>query len=188
LRAVRVASYQAASGAGRAGLDELLAGERALTGAGPEPQPSAFARPLARNVVPQVGAFDDAGWTSEEKKICEESRKMLDLPALFVSATAVRVPVRTAHSAVVFVETQRDTSVDELAAGFESAPGIVFHRHGIVTPRDVEGTDVVHVARLRREDATHYTFWCVGDQLRKGAATNAVEILELLLERGYVAA
>jgi len=188
LRAVRVATYQAASGAGRAGLDELLAGERALAGDTGEPQPSVFARPLARNVVPQVGAFDGAGWSGEEKKIRDESRKMLDLPDLVVSATAVRVPVRTAHSAAVFVETQRETSVDELAAALESAPGIFFHRDDIVTPREVEGTDVVHVARMRAEDATHYALWCVGDQLRKGAATNAVEILELLLKKGYVAA
>jgi aspartate-semialdehyde dehydrogenase len=186
LRAVRAATYQAASGAGRAGLDELLAGERALGGDASEPQPAVFARPLARNVVPQVGTFDDGGWSSEEKKVRDESRKMLDLPELFVSVTAVRVPVRTAHSAAVFVETKRETNVNELAAAFESAPGIVFHRDGIVTPRDVEGTDVVHVARLRCEDETHYAFWCVGDQLRKGAATNAVEILELLLEKGFV--
>lgn len=188
LRAVRVATYQAASGAGRAGLEELLAGERALAGGEPEPAPSAFARPLVRNVVPQVGAFDDAGWSSEEKKICEESRKMLDLPDLLVSATAVRVPVRTAHSAAVFVETQRETDVEELAGAFECAPGIVFHPNTVVTPREVEGTDAVHVARLRREDPTHFALWCVGDQLRKGAATNAVEILQLLLEKGYLAA
>lgn len=186
LRAVRAATYQAASGAGRAGLDELLAGERALADGAAEPQPSVFPRRLARNVVPQVGAFDDAGWSGEEKKIGDETRKMLDLPDLLVSATAVRVPVRTAHSAAVFVETQRKTSLDELASAFESAPGIVFHRAGIVTPREVEGTDSVHVARLRQEDPTHFALWCVGDQLRKGAATNAVEILQLLLEKGYV--
>ncbi|HEY1869235.1 MAG TPA: aspartate-semialdehyde dehydrogenase [Candidatus Cybelea sp.] len=188
LRAVRAATYQAASGAGRAGLNELLAGERAIAGGAREPEPRVFARPLARNVVPQVGVLDDAGWTGEEKKIRDESRKMLDLPVLLVSATAVRVPVRTAHSAALFVETQRETSVDAIASAFESAPGIVFHRDGIVTPREVEGTDAVHVARLREEDATHFALWCVGDQLRKGAATNAVEILELLLKKGYIAA
>jgi aspartate-semialdehyde dehydrogenase len=187
LRAVRAATYQAASGAGRAGLDELLAGERAIAEGSTEPRPSVFPRALARNVVPQVGAFDDAGWSSEEKKIGEESRKMLDLPQLVVSATAVRVPVRTAHSAAVFVETQRATKTAELEDAFEAAQGVIFHREGVVTPRDVEGTDSVHVARLREEDATHFAFWCVGDQLRKGAATNAVEILQLLLEKGYVA-
>jgi aspartate-semialdehyde dehydrogenase len=196
LRAVRVATYQAASGAGRAGLDELLAGERAVAGDRPEPEPSVFSRPLARNVVPQVGALDAAGWSSEERKICDETRKMLGLPELLVSATAVRVPVRTAHSEAVFLETTRPVAISELAAAFETSPGIVFHRDGVVTPRDVEGTDAVHVARLRAEpfdsaqdhEGTHFAFWCVGDQLRRGAATNAVQILELLMSRGYFAA
>ncbi|MGC1381138.1 MAG: Asd/ArgC dimerization domain-containing protein, partial [Candidatus Baltobacteraceae bacterium] len=159
----------------------------------PEPEPQVFAQALARNVLPQVGAFDESGWSTEERKVRDETRKMLDLPELSVTVTAVRVPVRTAHSEAVFVETQRATSVAELAAAFERAPGIVFHRQGIVTPRQVEGTDDVHVARLRsfgdeREAGTRFALWCVGDQLRKGAATNAVEILELLLSKGYVAA
>jgi aspartate-semialdehyde dehydrogenase len=125
----------------------------------------------------------------------DESKKMLGLPELHVSVTAVRVPVRTAHSEAIFVETQRETGCSELASAFEGSPGIVFHRDGIVTPRDVEGTDDVHVARLRVEnvipsaaEGRHFALWCVGDQLRKGAATNAVQILELLLEKGYVAA
>jgi aspartate-semialdehyde dehydrogenase len=186
LRRVAVATYQAASGAGRAGLDELLAGERAVACGETEPPPSVFVRPLARNVVPQVGAFDAAGWSGEERKICDETRKMLGLPELPIAATAVRVPVRTAHSAALFVETERPASVEALAAAFGAARGIVFHRDGIVTPREVEGTDEVHVARLRSEPGNNFALWCVGDQLRRGAATNAVEILELLLERGYV--
>ena len=189
LRAVRVATYQAASGAGRAGLEELLADERALVLDEAEPQPAVFPRHLARNVVPQVGSFHDSGYTGEERKVREETRKMLGLPELFVSATTVRVPVRTAHSEAVWLETERDTSVDELARAFEGANGIVFHRDGIVTPREVEGTDLVHVARLRAEDEgsrRHFALWCVGDQLRKGAATNAVQILELLLAKGFL--
>lgn len=196
LRTVRVATYQAASGAGRAGLDELLAGERAMAVGEEEPPAAIFPAPLARNVVPQVGAFDADGWSGEERKIRDETRKLLALPELHVSATSVRVPVRTAHSEAVFFETERPVGVDRLEAAFEPAPGIVFHRRGIVTPRDVEGTDDVHVARLRAEslDATahepgrHFALWCVGDQLRKGAATNAVQILELLLAKGYIAA
>ncbi len=196
LRSVRVATYQAASGAGRAGLEEFLAGERALAAGSPEPEPLAFPRPLVRNVVPQVGAVDAAGWSSEERKVCDETRKMLDLPELLVSCTAVRVPVRTAHSEAVFFETQRPTSREGLACAFEAAPGIIFHRDGIVTPREVEGTDDVHVARLRAEPfdsaqdekVRNFVLWCVGDQLRKGAATNAVQILELLLAKGYIAA
>jgi aspartate-semialdehyde dehydrogenase len=194
LRSVRVATYQAASGAGRPGLDEFLAQERAVASGAAEPAPSVFPRPLARNVVPQVGPLDESGWSGEERKVRDETRKMLDLPDLPVSVTAVRVPVRTAHSEAVFVETQRATSVAELAAAFETAPGIVFHREGIVTPREVEGGDAVHVARLRSFDSAQdhkgsdFAFWCVGDQLRKGAATNAVQILELLLSKGYVSA
>ena len=144
--------------------------------------------------MPQVGPLDESGWSGEERKVRDETRKMLDLPDLPVSVTAVRVPVRTAHSEAVFVETQRATSVAELATAFETAPGIVFHREGIVTPREVEGGDAVHVARLRSFDSAQddkgrdFAFWCVGDQLRKGAATNAVQILELLLSKGYVSA
>jgi aspartate-semialdehyde dehydrogenase len=89
--------------------------------------------------------------------------------------------VRTAHSEAVFFETERETSLEELAAAFERAPGIVFHREGIVTPRDVEGTDLVHVARVRRCAPREFQMWIVGDQLRKGAATNGVQILELVL-------
>jgi aspartate-semialdehyde dehydrogenase len=189
LHSVHVATYQAASGAGRAGLDEFLGGERAVVLGEPEPPAAVFPAPLARNVVPQVGSIDDAGECGEERKVREETRKMLGLPDLIVGVTTVRVPVRTAHSEAVFFETQRSTSVDALAAAFEATPGIVFHRKGIVTPREVEGTDLVHVARLRSEgDAAGRAFalWCVGDQLRKGAATNAVEILELLLAKGLL--
>ena len=196
LKSVRVATYQAASGAGRAGLDELRAGERAAVLGEPEPAANAFPRALARNVVPQVGTIDADGFTGEERKIRDETRKMLGLPELAVSAISVRVPVRTAHSEAVFVETQRATSVATLAGAFSCAPGIVFHRDGIVTPREVEGDDRVHVARLRGESpgsgeaetGREFAFWCTGDQLRKGAATNAVQILELLLARGFVAA
>lgn len=189
LRSIRVSTYQAASGAGRAGLEELAAGEFAGLAGTPEPQPDVFPRPLARNVIPQVGSVDASGYSGEERKVREETRKMLRLPELHVSATAVRVPVRTAHAEAVWFETERDTSVVELSAAMERAQGIVFHSDGIVTPREVEGSDAVHVARLRAEadDSTrNFVLWCVGDQLRKGAATNAVQILELLLARGFV--
>ena len=188
LKTVRVATYQAASGAGRAGLDELRAGERAAVLGEPEPAPQAFPHSLARNAVPQIGALDDDGFSGEERKIAAETRKMLGLPELRVSAISVRIPVRHAHSEAVFVETQRATSIAALAESLRQAPGVVFHGDGIVTPREVEGDDRVHVARLRSESpgGNEYAFWCTGDQLRKGAATNAVQILELLLARGFV--
>ena len=188
LASVHVATYQAVSGAGRAGLDALAAEERAAFGGPNGSTGSPFVAPIFRNVVPQVGSLDEHGDSGEEKKVVAETRKILEAPDLHLAATTVRVPVRTAHSEAVFVVTARDTTVEELTQAFEHAPGIVFHRQGVVTPRDVEGEDVVHVARLRSEENSkrHFQFWVVGDQLRKGAATNGVQILELLLERGYV--
>jgi aspartate-semialdehyde dehydrogenase len=173
LRGVRVATYQSLSGAGRAALEEFDRGEGEIV----------------RNVVPQIGVLDDSGESGEERKVRDETRKMLALPDLELEATCVRVPVRTAHSEAVFFETERDTTLEELHASFERNPTIIFHRDGIVTPKGVEGTDEVHVARLRRchdAERTRFQLWCVGDQLRKGAATNAVQILELLLAKGYV--
>ncbi|MBV8654985.1 MAG: aspartate-semialdehyde dehydrogenase [Candidatus Eremiobacteraeota bacterium] len=186
LHGMHASTYQAASGAGRAGLDEFLADERSLVLGGDEPPATVFPRPLARNVIPQVGAFDATGYSGEERKVREETRKILGLPELRASLTCVRVPVRTAHSAAVWFETERKTTLDELAAAFDRAPGIVFHRDGIVTPREVEGSDDVHVARLRAESDHEFVLWCIGDQLRKGAATNAVQILELLIAKGYL--
>jgi len=190
LRSVRVATYQAVSGAGRAGL-EALANEEAAAFAGHDERvASPFAAPIFRNVVPQVGTFDEHGDSGEELKVVAETRKILEAPNLHVAATTVRVPVRNAHSEAVFLELTRGASLEELSRELESAPGIVFHREGIVTPRDVEGQDLIHVARLRAEEHSnrHFQLWVVGDQLRKGAATNGVQILELLIERGYVGA
>ncbi len=182
LRSVRVATYQAVSGAGRAGLDALVREER---GEAPD---GTFAAPIYRNVVPQVGGYDGDGDTGEEKKVVAETRKMLGRPDLHMAATTVRVPVMRAHSEAVFFETELPASVDAMHEALRSAPGIVLHEHGIVTPRDVEDTDLVHVARVRAEVGdrtdTHFQMWVVGDQLRKGAATNAVQILELLIARG----
>jgi aspartate-semialdehyde dehydrogenase len=184
LRSVRVATYQAVSGAGRAGLDALACEER---GAQPD---GTFAAPIFRNVVPQVGAYDGDGDTGEEKKVVAETRKMLGRPDLTIAVTTVRVPVMRAHSEAVFFETKRPTDVRELHEALGAAAGIMLYKHGIVTPHDAEDTDLVHVARVRPEPddptGTRFQMWIVGDQLRKGAATNAVQILELLLERGML--
>lgn len=167
LASVAVATYQAVSGAGRDALEAFERGEGAIV----------------RNAVPQIGAFGADGSTVEERKIAEETRKVLGIPGLPIDATSVRVPVRTAHSEAVFFETARDATLDELAAALGHAPGVVYHREGIVTPREVEGTDDVHVARLRRGARERsFQMWVVGDQLRKGAATNAVQLLERRLQ------
>jgi aspartate-semialdehyde dehydrogenase len=189
LRSIRLATYQAVSGAGREGLDALANEERAGSSREGSAGSSPFAAPIFRNVIPLVGSSLDAdGDSGEEKKVAAETRKMLGLPHLHVAATTVRVPVRYAHSEAVFVETERDTSVAELAAALAAAPGVVYHPNGIVTPREVEGQDSIHVARLRSESGSkrHFQLWLVGDQVRKGAATNAVQILELLIARGYI--
>jgi aspartate-semialdehyde dehydrogenase len=191
LASVRVATYQAVSGAGKAGLD-ALASEEAAEFARAAPDDGArspFVRQVFRNVVPQIGAFGPDGTSEEERKVADETRKILDLPDLDVAVTAVRVPVRYAHSEAVFFETARDTSVAELGAALAAAPGVAFHASGVVTPLEVEGGDLVHVARLRAEGSSKRRFqaWLVGDQARKGAATNAVQILELLVERGRFA-
>ncbi|MDQ6929165.1 MAG: aspartate-semialdehyde dehydrogenase [Candidatus Eremiobacteraeota bacterium] len=188
LRSVQVATYQSVSGAGRAGIEELAAAEAAVLAATAEPEPKAFAAPIARNVIPQIGTLGPDGYTTEETKVRAETRKILDLDALAMSVIAVRVPVRYAHSEAVFFETTRPTTLDALRAEFGRAAGIAFHAEGIVTPREVEGQDLVHVARLRAEDASgsRFSMWISGDQVRKGAATNGVQILELLLLRGLV--
>ena len=182
LRGVRVATYQAVSGAGRAGLDALAREE-----GGGEPD-GTFAAPIFRNVVPQVGGWDGDGDTGEELKVVAETRKMLARPDLAIAATTVRVPVMRAHSEAVFFETAVPTTVRALHDALRDAPGGVLHERGIVTPRDVEDTDFVHVARVRPEPedptGTRFQMWIVGDQLRKGAATNAVQILELLITQG----
>jgi aspartate-semialdehyde dehydrogenase len=189
LKSVRVATYQAVSGAGRAGLETLANEEAAAFTGGATPEHGAFAAPIFRNVVPQVGSYDGDGDTGEEQKVCAETRKMLGRPDLHVAATTVRVPVRQAHSEAVFFETARPTTKAELDAAFANAPGVVFHPRGIVTPLDVEGTDLVHVSRVRPEEGsqTHWQMWIVGDQLRKGAATNGVQIFETLLAQGRFA-
>ena len=186
LRSVRVATYQAVSGAGRAGLEALEYEEFSGIAQADSSVDTPFVAPIFRNVIPQIGSFDANGDSGEERKVVEETRKILGLADLHVAATTVRVPVRFAHSEAVFVETERETDVAELSAAFERAPGIVFHGQGIVTPREVEGQDRVHVGRLRAEgdSGRHFQLWVVGDQTRKGAATNAVQILELLVQRG----
>lgn len=188
LQSVRVATYQAVSGAGRAGLQELDDARRVSLQGHPEPQSLVFQRPIAQNVIPQIGEMEASGSCSEEIKVCAETRKILDVADLHIALTTVRVPVRFVHCAVVFFQTRADVTVHQLAATLQSAAGVNYYPHGIVTPREVEGTDQVHIARLRAESGSrrHFQMWIAGDQVRKGAATNAVQILELLLQRGLL--
>jgi aspartate-semialdehyde dehydrogenase len=193
-----VASYQAASGAGQAGIDTLhdqiqkVAGNREL---GTHPgdvrrvlgdELGPFPAPLALNVVPWAGSLKDDGWSSEELKIRNESRKILDLPELRVSATCVRVPVVTTHSVAVHAVFQREVTADAAWEILRNAPGIVLYddpsRGEFPTPADVVGTDPTWVGRVRRsvDDPMALDLFVCGDNLRKGAALNTAQIAELV--------
>jgi aspartate-semialdehyde dehydrogenase len=198
LTEIVVASYQAASGAGQAGIDTLhdqiqkVAGNREL---GTHPGDvrrvigddlGPFPAPLALNVVPWAGSLKDDGWSSEELKIRNESRKILDLPELRVSATCVRVPVVTTHSVAVHAVFQREVTADAAWEILRNAPGIVLYddpsRGEFPTPADVVGTDPTWVGRVRRsvDDPMALDLFVCGDNLRKGAALNTAQIAELV--------
>jgi aspartate-semialdehyde dehydrogenase len=200
LRELVVASYQAASGAGQDGIerlyDELAAvgGDRtlgveagdvrkALSGL---PDASPFPAPLALNVVPWAGSQRDGGWSSEELKVRNESRKILGIPDLAVSATCVRVPVVTTHSLAVHARFTGPITVAEARAVLAAEPSVVVlddPAAGIMpTPADVVGTDPTYVGRLRQalDFPDTLDFFVVGDNLRKGAALNTAEIAELV--------
>jgi aspartate-semialdehyde dehydrogenase len=149
--------------------------------------PKHFAHRIAFNVIPHIDAFQDDGYTGEERKLVNELRKILELPDLLVSPTTVRVPVFTCHSISINAETDAKIGVAEARAVFDRFPGLRLWddpaQNHYPMPADVEGQDDCWVGRIR-EDLSHpraLNFWVVGDQLRKGAATNAVQIAELLL-------
>jgi aspartate-semialdehyde dehydrogenase len=175
---VAVTTLQAASGAGREAVEELAGTPRGV-----------FPRTLAGNVLPQCDPFEPDGYTSEEHKLVQETRKILALPALPVTATCVRVPVVVGHSAAVLVETEEALSPTHALAALRSFPGLGVHAgDDYPTALEVVGRDEVCVGRVRR-DPTHprrLWLWCVLDNLRKGAATNAVQIAEELVRQTRV--
>ena len=179
LRRVVMTTFQSVSGAGEQGKEAL---EREL--AGGDCSGSPFSRPIAGNVVPQIGAFDQDGWSEEERKMTNEPRKIMSLPDLPAVATCVRVPVEVGHSVEVMVELERPLSRQDALDALAAAPGIVAvpSDDGFPTPRDAAGRDEVFVGRVRTDPHLPgiLHFWVVADNLRKGAATNAVQIAELL--------
>ena len=186
LRRVVATSYQAVSGAGVNGVDELR--RQTLAWArGEAMAPQFFPHQIAFNVIPHIDKFADNGYTGEELKLVNEVRKILELPDLPVSPTTVRVPVFTAHSVAVNAETEVKVTRERAREVFAAFPGLELSddpaEGRYPMPVDVEGQDDCFVGRIR-EDLSHprgLNFWVVGDQLRKGAATNAVQIAELLL-------
>ena len=178
---VHVSTYQSASGAGAAAMAELETQHAELC-AGKEPTVSKFAFQLAYNVIPHIDVFTENDYTKEEMKMYNETRKIMHSDVR-VSATCVRVPVMRAHSESIWLETERPVSVGEARAAFAAAPGVVLMDDPAAKvypmPLFIAGKDPVYVGRIRRDLTSDngLTFWCVSDQIKKGAALNAVQIL-----------
>jgi aspartate-semialdehyde dehydrogenase len=193
LERVVVDTYQSVSGTGAEALAELESQIRAHV-AGEAKVAQVYPHPIAFNALPEIDVFLDNGYSREEWKVVTESRKILHLPALRLSCTAVRVPVFVAHSEAVHVETSKAVTPDEARAAFAAVPGVVVvddpQNHAYPIASQAAGRDEIFVGRVRTDPSVErgLAFWVVSDNLRKGAATNAVEIAEVLLERGWVAA
>jgi len=194
LERVIVDTYQSVSGTGAEAVAELEGQIRAHAD-GRRPEANVYPHPIGFNALPEIDVFRDDGYSKEEWKVIVESRKILHLPDLRVSCTAVRVPVFFAHSEAVHVETTEQITPDRARELFAAVPGVVVeddptaHRYPLAT--HAAGRDEVFVGRVRadasRDDGRGLAFWVVSDNLRKGAATNAVQIAELVTRRGWLA-
>ncbi len=187
IKRVRVATYQAASGAGAAAMDELKIQSGQIS-RGEEPTVEKFKYQLAYNIIPHVDVFTENDYTKEEMKMFNETRKIMHSD-IKVSATCVRVPVLRAHSEAIWVETESPLELEAVREAFEAAPGLVVceEKDGekfYPMPLHIADKDPVYVGRLRKDlcDDCGLTFWVVGDQIKKGAALNAVQIAQWLLE------
>ncbi len=183
---VHVATYQAASGAGATGMEELRVQTREVMD-GKNPTVKKFQAQLAFNLIPQIDVFTDNDYTKEEMKMYNETRKIMHAPDMKVSATCVRVPVMRAHSEALWVRTREKLDIDTVREAMEKAPGLVMIDEPgtgkYPMPLHAAGSDPVYVGRLRKDlaDDRGITFWAVDDQIRKGAALNAVQIAEYLI-------
>ena len=185
-----VSTYQAASGAGLPGLRELERETRAVAAGEPVGDTSPFQYQLAENLIPQIGGFNEDGYTSEEMKMQNEGRKIMHMPDLRVNCTCVRVPVVRSHSESITAEFERPISPDEAREVLSAAPGVRVvdepETSRYPMPLETSDQDLVWVGRIRRDlsapdGVNSLTFWCCGDQIRKGAATSTVQIAECLL-------
>ena len=186
IKRVVVATYQSTSGAGKAGMDELFEQTRSIF-VNERQEPRKFTKQIAFNVIPHIDAFMEDGSTKEEWKMAAETKKILD-PAIKVVATCVRVPVFIGHSEAVNIEFERPITEDQAREALRAQPGVVLIDHrtdeGYVTPAECAGEDAVYVSRLRADSTVEngLTMWIVSDNLRKGAALNAVQIAERLVK------
>jgi aspartate-semialdehyde dehydrogenase len=193
LRSMVVTSYQAVSGSGQQGVEELLGQQgplardidALLTGGWADPGTSVYERPIAFNVLPAAGSEVEGGYTDEEMKLVNESRKILGVPDLAVEPTCVRVPVLVGHGVAATLRFRKAISTDEAISALSSAPGVEVWKDRTPTPLDSAGRDEVLVGRIREtvSEPGGLNLWVVGDNLRKGAALNAVQIAELLIQQ-----
>lgn len=189
IRRVHVATYQAASGAGAAAMDELTKQFQEIAD-NRTPTIEKFAYQLAYNVIPHIDVFTDNGYTKEEMKMYNETKKIMHAPALDVSATCVRVPVMRAHSEAIWLETEKPISLEAARTALENAEGVVVFddpaQKQYPMPLDIADKDPVYVGRLRKDITcpNGLSFWVVGDQIKKGAALNAVQIAQYLIAHG----
>jgi aspartate-semialdehyde dehydrogenase len=188
LRRVIASTYQAVSGAGAAGLAELREQARQVLDGRPI-APRAFAHQIAFNLIPHIDYFEDNAYSHEEMKMLREGRKILNLPELKVNCTCVRVPVFRSHSESITIETERPITPDRAREILASAPGVKVvddpASNTYPMPVDTSDQDLVWVGRIREDlssTGNGLTFWCCGDQIRKGAAVNAVQIAEKMME------
>jgi aspartate-semialdehyde dehydrogenase len=190
IKRVRVATYQAASGAGAQGIAELEQQVKEIAN-GDVPTISKFPYQLAMNIIPHIDVFLENDYTKEEMKMNWETKKIMHTDAE-VSATCVRIPVARAHSEAIWVETENSISVEQVKEVFEKTEGLSVidnpSEKQYPMPLFVSGKDDVYVGRIRKDitDPNSITFWCVGDQIKKGAALNAVQIAEWLIKEGEV--
>lgn len=192
IKRIVVATYQSASGAGKEGMDELFEQTRAVFVADPI-EPKKFPKRIAFNVIPHIDVFMDDGSTKEEWKVVAETKKILD-KSIKVTCTAARVPVFVGHSEAVNIEFENPISADEARTILREAPGCLVidkrENGGYITPLECAGEDATYISRIR-EDSTidnGLNIWVVSDNLRKGAALNAIQIAELLVNRGLITA
>jgi aspartate-semialdehyde dehydrogenase len=192
IKRVVVATYQSVSGAGKDAMDELFNQTKAVYVADPI-EPKKFTKRIAFNVIPHVDVFMEDGSTREEWKMVAETKKILD-PKIKLTATCVRVPVFIGHSEAVNVEFEKPITAEEARDILREAPGCLVvdnpSENAYVTPYECAGEDATYISRIREDGTVEngLSLWVVSDNLRKGAATNAVQIAELLLNRGLIAA
>lgn len=181
-----VSTYQAVSGAGTKGIEELEDQVEA-TMFNQAVQKKIFPEPIAYNVIPQIGDFDEFGYSKEEMKLQNEGRKILRNESLLVSCTCVRVPVIRCHSEAIQLVTEKSLTRQEIEDAMKNTLGIIYMEEGYPTPFECSDEDMIYVGRLRK-DLTHdhgWMLWCCGDQIRKGAAINAVQIAEAWLKMNH---